>query len=252
MAKQPNGYIIYEGPSQLDGQPIVVIATGFAKSSGNVKTGAMIQTWIVRADMAPTDAAHAGADASICGDCPHRGTVENGRNTGRTCYVTLFQAPRSVYAAYQRGVYPHASLGELRRLGAGRFVRLGSYGDPVAAPIFVWSALTREAAGWTGYTHQWRNLGGLRDRWQGLLMASCDSAIDRDEAMLAGWRCFRVMGSVAERDRKREVICPASAEAGFKTTCHDCRACAGTSAKARASIAIVAHGAAGKRLLTAS
>ena len=40
-----------------------------------------------------------------------------------------------------------------------------------------------------------------------------------------------------------EVSCPASAEAGRKTTCESCKACGGTSAKAKASIVIEAHGA---------
>ena len=41
---QANGVILYEGPSMLDGAPIVVIATGIRTGSTNVKTGAMIQT----------------------------------------------------------------------------------------------------------------------------------------------------------------------------------------------------------------
>ncbi len=34
-----NGYIIYEGPSMINGDPIVAIATGFARNSENGKTG---------------------------------------------------------------------------------------------------------------------------------------------------------------------------------------------------------------------
>ena len=44
MATNPNGRILYEGPSMLDGAPIVVIATGFAERTANAKTGSMIQT----------------------------------------------------------------------------------------------------------------------------------------------------------------------------------------------------------------
>ena len=35
------GYILYEGPSMLDGEPIAVIAT---MTTSNVKTGDMVQT----------------------------------------------------------------------------------------------------------------------------------------------------------------------------------------------------------------
>ena len=52
-----NGVILYEGPSELDGSPIVVIATFGSK---NRKTGKgrknLIQTWIMRQDVAPWDA----------------------------------------------------------------------------------------------------------------------------------------------------------------------------------------------------
>ena len=45
------GFIMYQGPSMLDGAPIVVIAT---MSTSNVKTGQMVQTWILRADINPS------------------------------------------------------------------------------------------------------------------------------------------------------------------------------------------------------
>jgi len=70
MAK-PNGVIVYEGPSELDGEPIVVIVTGLRKSD-NTKTGDMLQLWILLQNKLPCDAAKQGLDSSICGDCKHR------------------------------------------------------------------------------------------------------------------------------------------------------------------------------------
>src|SRR3989344_7004286 len=158
-----NGAVIYRGPSMLDGAPIVVIATGLAKSSRNEKTGDMVQTWIMREDMHPSEAGKAGADDSGCGNCPHRGA---------SCYVQVWRAPAVVWKAHQRGVYPMAAdLAAIRALGRGRMVRLGAYGDPAAVPAEVWSALCAEASGWTGYTHQWRKAPHLR-QW---CMASADS-----------------------------------------------------------------------------
>ena len=66
---RPNGYVLWEGASPLDQAPIVVIAT---MNSSNVKTGNMIQTWILRSDINPVQAVNDGNDYSICGDCPHR------------------------------------------------------------------------------------------------------------------------------------------------------------------------------------
>ena len=46
--------IIYEGPSLIDGGPIVVVAI---VSKRNRKTGDMLQTYIQRADVPPVEAA---------------------------------------------------------------------------------------------------------------------------------------------------------------------------------------------------
>jgi hypothetical protein len=226
-----NGMIIYEGPSRLDGAPIVVIAVGLKQRSTNTKTGEMVQTYILRRDMPPADAIKTGADASICGACPHRG---DGTGKGRSCYVTIMHGPRGVWMAYQRGNYPKADPDV-----AGRMVRLGTYGDPAAVPIVVWQRLLKDAAGWTGYTHQWKS---IHPAWAKLCMASVDSEAELHLAQAKGFRTFRVTPSAHENIKGLEIICPASEEAGKLTQCEDCRACMGTSGKARVSIQIAAHG----------
>ena len=238
--KAPNGYVIFEGASRLDGAPIVVIATGMAGASRNAKTGDMIQTWILRADMPPAEALRTGADSSICGGCPLRG---DGAGKARACYVTVWQAPRSVHDAYVRGAYPRAALADLPALFAGRKVRLGAYGDPAAAPLALWQAVTSQAESWTGYTHQWRTFSG---QWRALLMASADSMHDAVVAQLGGWRTFRV---ATDSDRlDAEIVCPASAEAGKRTDCAHCGLCKGTASGSRKSIVIRAHGSGAKHL----
>lgn len=228
-----NGMILYRGPSVLNGSPIVVVATGLATSSDNKKTGAMVQTWIIRDDMSPVDAVKTGADNAICGDCPHRGT---------SCYVPVFQAPLSVFKSVQRGIYPTATSADaIAEALAGKMVRLGSYGDPAAVPMWVWDAAISRASGHTGYTHQWRKAPELAR----YVMASADSPSDHFAAKLLGFRVFRVR-TETQPVEDREVICPASAEAGYKTNCATCRACGGLSARAKADITIVAHGAASK------
>ena len=86
--KKPSGVILYQGPSLLDGAPIVVIATGLENSSNN-KTGNMIQTHILCADMLPVAAIQEGKDSSICGDCVHRGD-----GTGKGVHVTSVSIKR--------------------------------------------------------------------------------------------------------------------------------------------------------------
>lgn len=231
-----NGLILYEGPSMLDGAPIVVIATGIKTASTNAKTGGMIQTYILRSDVAPIDAVRAGDDASICGGCTHRG---DGTGKGRSCYVTLMHGPRGVYAAYKRGSYPRSTSHGARDIFADRMVRLGTYGDPAAVPTWLWPAVLNRAAGWTGYTHQWRTID---PSWAKLVMASADSEQDMRDAHAIGYRTFRVTPVGVGPIKGVEIVCPASHEAGQKVQCNECKACMGTSAKARVSIQIMAHG----------
>ena len=82
--------IIYDGPSVIDGAPIVAILTGLANASRNAGTGDMLQLYIFRADMMPEVARHTGADAAICGDCPMRGRVvslDEARDIAATFYT---------------------------------------------------------------------------------------------------------------------------------------------------------------------
>src|SRR4051794_22843892 len=106
--------ILYQGPSMIDGAPIVAIATGLGKGSTNEKTGAMVQVWIIRSDVDPITASRNGQDVSICGDCPHRGEADPSKETGwargRSCYVNLVQAPGSVFRSFRAGKYQPIAL----------------------------------------------------------------------------------------------------------------------------------------------
>lgn len=231
------GIVLWQGASEIDGQPIVLIATGL-NGSRNRKTGRrLVQLYILRADVAPLAALKSGADASICGDCRHRGRVENDRIVDRSCYVNVGRGPRVVWNAWRRGAYEAVDAETAAAILLGRWLRLGAYGDPAAVPDPVWRGFLPVVAGTTGYSHQWRRAEYLR-RWA---MASADTAGERNEARAAGWRTFRVR-TASESLAPREIACPASAEAGKRTTCDACRACGGWSSRARVDIAIAAHG----------
>lgn len=221
------GIVFYEGPSMLDGKPIVAIAT-FGTS--NRKTGDMVQTWILRRNISPTRAVATGADRSICGDCYHRGDKSTGRP--RTCYVTVVQAPLGVWKAYRRGSYRRGTLLEHR----GKPVRLGAYGDPVAVPWHVWSDVFGTAPRWTGYTHQWRTL--LAHPFRNVLMASCDSVAEAAEAARAGWRTFLASHEPPPAD---SIECPADTRGA---QCATCGLCSGLSKPTAPSIWITPHGTA--------
>jgi hypothetical protein len=244
MTKKINGFVFYRGPSMIDGKPIVAIATKINAKSANDKTGHMVQTFILRDDIAPLEALKTGQDESVCGNCRHRPLNAKARklatgDAGSMCYVNVGHAPRSVWHCLHHGKgYPTLTPEAGRVVLAGKLVRCGSYGDPAAVPFEVWAELLGEAAGHTGYTHQWLTCD---QRFRAICMASADTPEEMAMARVSGWRTFRVR-SEHEALGDHEVICPASKEAGVKTNCASCKACGGTTAKARASIAIIDHG----------
>ena len=231
-------FIAYEGPSELDGQPIMGVVT---RDSVNRKTGPMDQLWILRADVSPIAAVKSGADASICGDCVFRG---DGTGAGRACYVTVAQAPSSVWRAYHHGGYERLSLSEVAEAMRGRSIRLGAYGDPAALPFDVVEALTRWVAGWTGYTHQW----ATGPAW---LADYCMASVGGDPAEHAlaralGYRLF--IATAADADPVAvpgAVLCMAERSGRQHRRCIDCGACAGTrrgTVSGAVDISIRSHG----------
>jgi hypothetical protein len=236
MASSNQTFIIYEGPSLIDGAPIVVLAQS---NSTNRKTGDMVQTYILRSDMDPISASRTGQDKSICGDCIHRGKPSDkatGQAIDRTCYVTLAHGPLGKFKAYRKGAYPKAfGHDAIRGIGLGRMVRLGTYGDPAAVPNYIWESLISACEGWTAYTH------GATNPMPQQIMTSADSLAQAQAAWGRGERTFRVVKSLDQVMRSRETVCPASEEMGKRATCETCKLCAGASVRGK-SVAIVAHG----------
>ena len=253
--KRRRGIIIFRGPSPVDGAPILV---ALQRSSNNRKTGEVLQTYIIRADVSPVEALRDGRDRSACGSCLHRPNKETGE---RSCYVDL-RSLQGVWNSVNASVIMRtdkrgrrvvskrkrdesknyielseaaAMLGvsdreALRLIGAGESIRLGTYGDPAMMPAHIWRALLIEAKWNAGYTHQWREPWALEHR--AFLMASCDSAADVSAASADGWRTFTVVPNDGQHRRRAGdlaavvsapvALCPASYQAGQKVTCATC------------------------------
>ena len=101
----------------------------------------------------------------------------------------------------------------------------------------VWRAVP-SIAGRTGYTHQWTRRPALKR----LVMASCETSAQAEIAQRQGWRTFRVKAPDSPL-MAGEITCPASAEAGQRTTCDQCLLCNGSTGPTdrRANIAINTH-----------
>lgn len=242
--------VIYCGPSMLDGSPIVVLAS---TGSSNVKTGPMIQTWIMRADLNPSEASARKADSSVCGKCPRRHAL------GGDCYVQIVHAPRSVWESWDRQDRPGTNWTDpgvilpLTQDARDHGLRLGSYGDPMAVPAQVWQDLVSalQPRSVVGYTHAWRDAIKL-DASKSMpeadftwflnnIMASCDSIAEANEARWIGWRFF-----LATQDTtpaiERTILCPATRDKD-PLTCRSCGICNGSQGKStRASVFLVEHG----------
>lgn len=237
------GIVFYEGPSTLDGKPIVVIATGLERPSPNTKTGPLVQVYILRSDVNPMEAVQTGDDVSICGNCRHRGWIERSpetglrMNVGRSCYVTLMHGPRVVYEAYKDNFYEVVPLKQAQKILARRQVRVGAYGDPAAVPFGIWEVALAYIDDLTAFTHHWRQFPEL----SAFCMASCDTEEERLEAKALGFRVYRVRpenGPVL----KGEGRCPASDEMNKVVRCIDCMLCNGQRRTFKADITTIVHG----------
>ena len=216
--------IIYEGPSAIDGAPIVAIATGLENPSDNAKTGAMVQVFIIRADIAPIRAYKIGADFSICGNCPHRW------HTGGFCYVNIGQAPGAVFRAYQAGQYPDLDATEFY----GRAVRFGAYGDPAAVPFSAWAPILDacDIDNSTGYTHQ-----AFKPWFDSRIAMFCQVSTDTEKQTEKAWR----LGYKTFRVRTKDSVLPGEIEClsdARGIACIDCKLCDGQTA----NVFINAHG----------
>jgi hypothetical protein len=217
------GYVVYEGPSAINGKPIVAILT---LKSNNVKTGNMAQLWIMARDTAPHIAKKQGNDDAVCGDCPIK----------KECYVLTFQGPLSVWNAYQRGTYeaidwsasPEYDFYELS-------IRFGAYGDPAALPLWLIESIASNCKDFTGYTHQWNK--PKFNFLNNYFMASVESVGQHIAAQSFGFRTFRIKSqNMPIGDSEFE--CPADTR-GLQ--CIDCMLCNGS--KQANNVVINAHGA---------
>jgi hypothetical protein len=239
--KLPNGAVIYDGPSRIDGNPIIAV---LVFKSDNGKTGNMGQVHIIRSDMHPIEILKQNEDGSICGDCPLRYVLNP--KTGkleRICYVNVGFGPAQVYKQFKLGNYPHmtpelagAILREMKR-----GVRLGAYGDPAAVDVDIWVRLLESCGTFhTAYTHQWRE-PFFQPELLKYAMASIDdiNTVEILQELYPDARWYRLLKSESDELRPNEIICPSKDVNGKRRVqCKDCKLCAGTSLRAR-NIAIL-------------
>lgn len=233
-----NGVIIYEGPSAIDGKPIVAIATCLVNPSKNDKTGPMAQLIIMRSDIHPMDAVNEGEDESICGSCPARKVNDN------WCYVLVGKPIAQVYKAYKAGKYPKGTVKDIVQTRWS--FRHGTYGNPSALPYEVneaiFEALISAGKNWTAYEHEWRTCDQRLSKY---VMASCETLEAAQEAVTKGWRPYLAcLPDEVETAKKTFglIRCPYRLHDVSSPQCADCKLCSGNSHKVSAGIVAPVHG----------
>jgi hypothetical protein len=214
-----NGLVLHETEN------IVSIAV---LKSANVKTGNMIQVYILTKNISPTEAIKNGDDFLICGNCPQR------RVSGGGCYVNVGQDPSSVWRSYKKGQYQKISdMKNWQKYFLGRSVRFGAYGDPAFIPVDIVSEICDTAESWTGYTHQWEQL----QEYNAFFMASVENENKQEQAKIQGFRTFKIVDE-SYNIKKSETVCPNLLDANIN--CIDCGLCDGYNTKK--DIVTLAHG----------
>jgi hypothetical protein len=218
------GAVLYEGPSRIDKEPIIVIMT---YTSSNEKTGDIPQVWLLPHGVHPHQARVEGHDTRVCGGCIFAGN--------RGCYLNWFEL-KSIQDSYTRGNYSdwdHAAW--WMRRNAPSVIRIGAYGDPAAAPLEVWERLAAMPSGkpgpsgqtstatLIGYTQLWRS--PLARGLERFCMASTKSPTEYADAKRRGWRSFRVALPEDAACAQAQVRCPATDS--DEDTCKGCKLCSG-------------------------
>ena len=212
-----NTYIIWEGASQIDGSPLVLIMSG-VRYSRNDKTGNMLQTYILRQDVLPTYAVKEGLDYATCGNCPQR--PYNRKPGGSVCYVNVGKSVNKIWQSYNKGKLTY--LPSFKPL-KGRKLRMGSYGDPAMIPFHVWHELLCYVDSHTGYTSSWQETfaGALK----GVCQASCNTVEMKEKAESLGWKTFTNL-PVGSQSAQNAVLCLNVKDEENK--CLTCGLCNGT------------------------
>lgn len=229
---------VYDTVNHLGQECVVQVQHG----SANTKTGDSVQVWILPKSWVFEGEKAMMDDEASCMDCPHS------KQKNRSCYVRkgfaeygLKSKVKSLFSAQKEGRLDILPIDQLVPLEGdkvkGKFIRFGAYGEPVLLGENVVKSLVSLASNFTGYTHQWHI--AKYDWARKYFMASVETEALMNKANSVGFRTFRVR-SKSDLITDKEVVCPASKEAGRKVTCNNCALCKGTLSSAK-NIVIKKH-----------
>lgn len=182
-------------------------------------------------------------DAKNCFDCPF--SVNSNAGEGK-CYthkvmqysgfVSMLKSIVNEFGDIKNiPTYTTTHLVDLLEMAKDRYVRFGTYGEPTMHPIKVVEVMASVAKTYTGYTHQWFR----KPEYLMFFMASTHNEFQAKTVKDK----FEARSFIAVKDNEgvNAVICPASDEAGFKSTCATCGLCSGKAGKGKKNVVILEH-----------
>jgi hypothetical protein len=171
---------------------------------------------------------------SVCFDCPFRGYLK--------CYTHKYQQYAGFLSMLKsiarefKNVQEIPSINLLENkivdLSKDKYIRFGTYGEPTLIPVNLVGDMVNASKSHTGYSHQWAK----KPEYAPFFMASTHSEGQANMAQKLGFRSF----IASNKTLTNAVVCPASNEAGFKSTCEKCGLCSGQR-KGTKNIQILEH-----------
>ena len=231
--KNKLGYIIYEGPSQLDKNHDIVCILKI--KTDNSKLGNMAQLLIIPKDIHPYEAMNQKKDNIVCGDCIHR------RSQNGSCYVQPY-VYNGMYKAYKAGKYTKVNINLQQYSNMFKTMnlslRLTMYGDIAAVPIGILNQLHKLCKTYTAYTHSPHRIDLSKLNFKPMISVESEEQVKywNDK----GYKTFRTKLS-NQKKLSNELVCPATIEnKKVKVTCDSCLLC-GTNNK-KHNIVLDVHG----------
>jgi hypothetical protein len=171
-----------------------------------------------------------------CLDCPFNefGKCYTHKFNQYVGFISMLKSIAKEFGAFENvPTFKYDMILQAREMSQGTYVRFGTYGEPSLHPIKMIEEMSIVADNWTGYTHQW-----MRNDLSKFFMASTHDINEEIVARLKGYRSY-----IASESKIDGIVnCPASKEAGMKSTCSKCNLCSGTlGTKTNKSIYILNH-----------
>jgi hypothetical protein len=173
---------------------------------------------------------------SVCFDCPFRAYLKcyTHKYMQFSGFVSMLKSIVREFTTLEYIPAIHLLEKRILEISQGRYIRFGTYGEPTLIPVDLVGDMVKVSKSHTGYTHQWAK----KPEFASYFMASIHNEKQLGIAEKMGFRGF--LATSDPELVKNAIVCPASKEAGFKSTCEKCGLCSGER-KGKKHVQILEH-----------